>query len=142
MRWTLAAALAFLTGCGGVSFRRGLNLQEYSWQQEIRAYYLEVKAAFASQNPEALAGLFDAGITKPMTFPQILAWGRRFFSENAGVTFHIKKLEFEDLGPDRAVVALTYQVTTIGGKGDFGGKELDVLEKRAGHWRIVSWEKL
>jgi hypothetical protein len=138
----VAAAVLFASGCGGVSFGRRVSIQEYARQEEIKAYYQEVKAAFAARNPEALASLFDAGISKPMTWPQILAWARRFFSENAGVAFHVDKLEFDALGVDRAEVALTYRVTTLGGKGDFGGKELDVVEKRAGHWRIVSWEKL
>ena len=138
-----AAALLVLTGCGGVSFERHQGLQEITLRGEIKDYYEEVKSAFAARSAESLAALFDAGISRPMTWPKILAWARTFFAENASVVFHIKKLDFRDLGRERAVVELHYSVTTFGGKGDFEGQELDILEKRAGgHWRIVSWEKL
>ena len=113
-----------------------------SIRREIGSYYDEVKAAFASQNPEGLAKLFYPGIAKPMTFPQILDWARRFFSENQAIRFHIDKTEFEDMGPGRAVVRLTYRVTTAGGKGDFGGTEVDFLEKHGGWWVMTAWKKV
>lgn len=117
-------------------------MAEYAARQEIKAYFEEIKAAFASQNPENLAALFDPSITRPMTFPDIFLWARKFFGENQAVTFHLDKMDFQDLGPDRATVKVAYRVTTRGGKGDFSGTEIDILEKKAGWWRITSWEKL
>lgn len=133
--------LPLTSACGWISFEKKVGGEEYAAREEIRVYYLEVQKAFALRDHAALAALFDPSITKPMTQAQIQEWGRKFFAENQAVSFHIDKLSFDDIGPGRAVVLLTYHVTTSGGKGDFGGTEADELQKRGGRWRVTAWEK-
>lgn len=134
-------AAASLGGCGWISFDRRMSLREFAAQAEIKAYYDEVKNAFAARDAEALAALYDPGITQPLTYPQIRDWARRFFAGNENVRFRVETLRFERLGAGRATVLLAYEVTTRGGKGDFAGTEIDELEKRDGSWRIISWRK-
>lgn len=128
-------------GCAWISFERRVTDQEYAAREEIRAYFGDVQKSFALRDPEAVADLFDPNITRPMTRAQILAWAEKFFAENQAVSYHVDKLSFDDVGPGRASVILTYRVTTAGGKGDFGGTEADELQKRGGRWRVTSWEK-
>lgn len=128
-------------GCGWVSFERRLSDQEYAARSEIRVYYEQVQTVYAAGNAQALAGLYDPGITQPMTRAQILAWGEKFFGENTAVRFKVLRLEFDVVGAGRAVVTLTYRVITEGGRGDFSGTETDILEKHGGRWKMMSWEK-
>lgn len=118
-----------------------MGVEEYAIEEEVKSYYEEFKGVFAAQNAGALTELFDSGISKPMTLPQIRAWAEKFFSENKGVDFHVERIEFLGIGLEKADIRLTYHVTTVGGKGDFGGVELDTLVKRGGKWRISAWEK-
>lgn len=140
--WLATLLLAGLGACGYVSFGRKVGTAEWILQQEIRSYYDNVQLAFAAGNPQALAGLFDPGIAKPMTQTEILAWGEKFFGEHKKARFRIEKLVFDELGYLQAVVTLTYRVETPEGRGDFGGTERDALVKRRGRWYISAWEKL
>lgn len=137
----LAGLGAFLIGCGYISFGRRVTDDEMLLQQEILDFYNGVQRAFAAGNPDALAGLFSPSITHPMTHKEIHAWAEKFFGENKNASFRIEKLAFEQLGHVQAVVTLSYQVETQGGKGDFGGTERDTLVKHRRHWYISSWEK-
>lgn len=141
MRALLLCLSLSLSGCGWISFQAKPSERELDIRREVPLFYDEVKRAFAARNEDALARLFDPGIAKPMTIQQIRDWAKKFFAENEQIAFHVDKLDFEDMGPGRAVVRLTYRVTTRGGKGDFGGTEIDVVERREGRWRIMSWEK-
>ncbi len=134
----LASSLA---GCG-VSFERRTLPVEEAMKAELRVYYSKVQDVFKDEDADALASLFDPAITQPMTHEQILDWGRKFFAQYQGVRFHVERLIFEDLGPGAAAVKLAYRVTTLGGKGDFGGVERDTLAKVGGRWRMTAWEKL
>lgn len=119
-----------------------MSVEDFVRAKEIKSFYTDVQRAFAAGNAGALAALFDSGIAKPMTHAEILKWSTKFFQENSEISFHIDKLTIDDMGPGRGVVRLTYHVTTAGGKGDFGGTEIDILEKHGGWWRIISWEKV
>lgn len=138
----MAAAAALLASCGYVSFGRTVSDEEMLLRDSVRAYYDEVAVAFAAGNADALAMLFDASIAKPMNREQITAWGRDFFAKHGPGRFKVKKLEFERLGHESAVVLLTYRVETLDGKGDFGGVERDYLAKRGKRWLVTSWEKV
>lgn len=141
--WALALFIGVsAAACDYISFSRWASPDEVRLQEELRGYYGELKGVFAMGNSQALAGLFDASITRPMTQEQILAWGQNFFSENRTAVFRIDKFEVEELGYQRAVVMLTYRVETPGGKGDFGGTERDTLVKRRGRWYVSAWEKV
>ncbi len=138
----LLAVSAVLAGCVEVGFRRPPTLRESLRKAEIREYYESVQLAFAQGDAAALAELFDPGITEPMTHAGILEWGRKFFAENGPSRFRIVKLSIEDMGTERAVVLLEYAVETEGGRGDFGGTELDTLVKSGGRWRTAAWKEV
>lgn len=143
MRGTLlTASILLLAGCGLVKIGPAKPLRQSVAEQELRDYYAQVQLAFARADEGALTELFDPSITKPMTRAQIRAWAKEFFTKNGRSRFIIEDLELVDLGPGRAVARLKYRVVTPGGKGDFAGAEMDVLEKKAGRWRITGWEKV
>ena len=131
-----------LSACLKLSFRKPMTLEESLKEHEIHAYYLDVKRAFAAGNADALADLFDADIRQPMTRPQILDWGRKFFAEHGSAAFKIDEFELRELGYQHAVVRLTYHVETRDGKGGFSGAELDTLKKRGKRWAVSAWEKI
>lgn len=136
----LAALLS--SSCGWVSFERRKSVEAAALESSVRAYYEEVVLAFAAGDAERLTVLFSPSITKPMTRPQILDWGRRFFGEHGPARFKVERLSIEELGPRRAVAYLTYSVRTASGKGGFGGTERDVLERAdGGRWVMMEWEK-
>ena len=66
-----AGAALLLCGCIHVSFRRASTPEESVLEAEIRRYYWNVAAAFASGDADALAALFSPSITRPMTQSQI-----------------------------------------------------------------------
>ncbi len=143
----LAASLALLwagllAGCGYISFSRTATTDEIVLQQELRNFYGELKGAFATGNADALAGLYDPSITHPMTQPEILAWGRKFFADNRTAHLRIEKTSVDELSYIRAVVTVSYKVETSRGKDDFSGSERDVLVKHRGRWYIASWDKV
>lgn len=144
MRRTIAAcaALLLLSGCRYVSFARPRSDDELRLEREVRAYYNEVRLAFAAGNSQALSSLFDPNITKPMTKAQVDAWADKFFNEHGRARFRIKHFELEELGFERAVVLLEYAVEPSSGHGGFGGSERDTLVKRGGRWYTASWEKI
>jgi predicted lipid-binding transport protein (Tim44 family) len=138
----LAAVLLLTAGCGLVKIGPAKPLRQSVAEQELRGYYAQVQQAFARADETALTELFDPAITKPMTRAQIRAWAKEFFTKHGRSRFVIEDLELVDLGPGRAVARLRFRVVTSGGKGDFAGAEMDVLEKRAGLWRVTGWEKV
>lgn len=133
--------LLLVAGCGYVSFGRKVSDDEMRLRDSVRGYYDEVIIAFAAGNPDALTALFDGAIAKPMTKPQIQAWGKDFFGKHGPARFKVEALEYERLGYENAVVLLTYRVETKDGKGDFGGTERDYLTKRGKRWIMTAWEK-
>lgn len=137
----IAASLA-LGGCGWIGFRKHLTDDEIRLQREVRAYYAEVQRAFAAGNSQALSSLFDPSIVKPMTKKEVEAWAEKFFAENGRGHFKLLSLSLDDLGRERAVVTIRYEVTTPSGKGGFGGSEQDTLVKRSGRWYTAAWVKL
>ena len=142
-RWAvLAAAALALSACGlSVSFGRKISSEELILRDEIRAYYVEIAAAFAAGNADRLADLFDSGITRPMTQERIRAWGRDFFAKHGPAGFKIERIDYESAGHVSAVVTLTYRVETRDGGGSFGGTERDELVKRGRRWSVTGWEK-
>lgn len=140
MRALPLLALLVLPSCGYVSFGRKISDDELRLRSEVRAYYDEVVTTFAAGNADALAQLFDASITKPMTHEKILSWGKDFFGKHGPASFKIEAVEYERLGYESAVVLLTYRVETKDGKGEFGGTERDYLAKRGRRWIMTSWE--
>ena len=139
----LAALLVVLSaGCFRVDFSRKVTDEEYVLRTEIRSYFDQVSAAYASANAEALAGLFEPGIGRPMTREQILAWAKDFFHQHGPARFKIERLEIESVGHVEAVVLMTYRVETPGGRGAFGGTERDFLVKRGGRWSTAAWDRL
>lgn len=141
MRVLPLAALLLLSSCAYVSFGRKVSDDEMRLRDSVRGYYDEVIMAFAAGNPDALTALFDGAIAKPMTKPQIQAWGTKFFGEHGPARFKIVAIEFERLGYENAEVLLTYRVETKDGKGSFGGTERDYLVKRGKRWIMTAWEK-
>ena len=131
-----------LGGCGYVSFARRMSDQELLLRSDVRAYYSAVQLAFAVGNPQGLTALFSPSITHPMSYAEIEAWARKFFSENKSAHFRVLRLDIEEIGPAQAVVALTYKVETRDGKGDFGGTERDTLVREKGRWLTSAWDKL
>jgi hypothetical protein len=142
MRALAVSAAILLSGCGSIGFQKHLTDDELRLQREVRDYYAQVQRAFAAGNSQALASLFDASIVKPMTKKEIEAWGEKFFGEHGRGAFKLKSLTLDDLGRERAVVTIKYEVTTPTGKGGFGGTEQDTLVKRSGRWYTAEWEKL
>lgn len=138
----LLSALGLLAGCGWISFRKPPSDDELRLTREIKLYYAEIQRAFAAGNPQALSSLFDSSIVKPMSKPAIDAWAEKFFAEHGRARFHILSFALDDVGFDRALVTLKYQVEPADGKGGFGGTEQDTLVKRSGRWYTSSWEKL
>lgn len=111
-------------------------------EREVRAFYAEdVAEAFARQDAQAVAALYDPKIKEPMTQAAIRKWAHEFFLRYDEVRFHVDALAFEKVEPRRVVARLTYHVTTDYGKGDFGGTERAVLVKEGRRWRIASWAK-
>lgn len=141
MRRLLPLAALVLSSCGYVSFERAKTPDEVRLEQSVRAYYGDVRRAFAVGNADALTALFSPSITHPMTQAQIRAWAEKFFSEHGRARMRIDRLDVDELGFVRAVVTLTYRVETPDGKGAFGGTERDVLERRDGRWFVASWDK-
>lgn len=139
MRIVLAGAL-LLAGCMKLDFSRKISDEEHALRAEIRAYFDQVSLAFASANADALTGLFDGSIARPMNKEQIQAWGVKFFAEHGPARFIVEDVEFERLGHVQAVVLLRYRVKTRTGKGDFGGAERDDMVKRGGRWYITGWD--
>ncbi len=137
----LAAAALLTSACGYVSFERPKTADELRLEQSLRAYYGEVREAFAVGNPDALASLFSPSITHPMTQREIRDWATKFFAEHGRARFRIESLEIDELGFVRAVTTLTYRVETPDGKGSFAGTERDVLERRESRWFVSSWDK-
>lgn len=137
------AAAGFLGGCVSLNFGRNVTDEELVLRQEIKSYYNEVGMAFAGGNAEALAGLYDAAIAKPMTKDQIRAWAADFFAKHGPAAFKLDKLEFEQVGHVSAVVTIVYRVETKDGAGSFGGTERDELAHRDNRrWYVTAWEKL
>jgi len=133
-------ALAF-AGCGWISFQRPLSDDELRLERDVRSYYTEVAAAFATGNAQALTSLFDPSITEPMTRPDIAKWAEDFFAKHGRAGFKIVSLDFEQLAYERAVVDIRYRVTTPDGQGSFAGSEIDTLVKKNGRWYTARWEK-
>jgi hypothetical protein len=133
--------ILLIPACGWVSFGRKVSDDELRLRTDVRSYYDEVARAFALGDAEGLTRLFDAGIAKPMTREQILAWGKDFFSKHGPASFKIDRIEYERLGFENAVVLLTYRVETKDGKGSFGGTERDYLTKHGRQWNVTAWEK-
>jgi hypothetical protein len=138
----LLPVLCLASACGGVSFGRRVSDDEMIIKQEIHSYYDQIQGAFATANPDALAGLFSPSITHPMTHKEIKDWADKFFKENRNGHFKIEKIAFEGLSYIKASVVLTYKVETPDGKGDFGGTERDTLTKDHGHWYTAAWDKV
>ena len=138
--WALLAA--GLAGCGYISFSRPATTDEIVLREELKGFYGELRGAFAAGNADALAGLYEPSIVHPMTQPEILAWGRKFFADNTTAHLRIDKLSIDEMSYIRAVVTLDYKVETQRGKDDFAGSERDVLVKHHGRWYIASWDKL
>jgi len=139
----LAGASALIGGCISLNFGRSVSEDELILRGEIKEYYNQVETAFAAGNADALAGLFDPGIARPMTKDQIRDWGKDFFAKHGPASFKISKFEFEQVGHVSAVVTITYLVDTRDGRGSFGATERDELVHRAERrWYISAWEKL
>ncbi|MBI5630253.1 MAG: hypothetical protein HY921_05160 [Elusimicrobia bacterium] len=136
----LAPAL-LLAGCRHISFQQKVGTDAYILEEEVKAFFNEVKTAFAGGNAQALASLFSSSITHPMTQAQILSWGQKFFAENKSARFVVEKLSLDSLGPLQATVTMAYRVETLDGKGNFGGVERDSLVKKGGRWYISAWDK-
>ena len=137
-----AAAAALLGACVRLDFSRKISDEEYVLRTELRSYYDQVAAAFAGGNAEALAGLFDSAISRPMTREQVAAWGREFFGAHGPARFKVEALDYERVGHVSASVVLSYRVETRDGAGSFRGVERDELVKRRGRWYTASWERL
>lgn len=142
--WTssIAACALLLSGCGWVSFRKTPSDDELRLEREVRAFYSEIQSAFAAGNPQALASLYDASISKPMTKPEIEAWIEKFFAEHGRGSMSYSSFSIDELGHARAVVTLAYKVETPDGAGNFGGSERDSLIKRGGRWYMAGWQTL
>lgn len=139
----LAAASAALAGCVTLNFGRPVSQEELILRDQIRGYYTEIAAAFAAGNAGALAGLYDAGIARPMTQEQIRAWAKDFFAKHGPATFKITKIDFERVGHVSAAVTIDYRVDTRDGAGSFSGRERDELVSRTGpSWYVTAWDKL
>lgn len=147
-RSLLAASLALTAlaaGCSSFSlnFGRPVTEEEMILREQIRSYYDQVAAAFAAGNADALAGLFDAGIARPMTQDKIRAWAKEFFEKHGPAGFKVSKIDYERVGHVTSVVTITYRVTTRDGDGSFGGTERDQLVQRTGRqWYVTAWDKL
>lgn len=139
----LAGAAGVLGGCLSLNFGRKVTDEELVLRGEIKSYYNQVGMAFAGGNADALAGLFDAAIARPMTKDQIRAWAADFFAKHGPASFKLDKIEFEQVGHVSAVVVITYRVETRDGQGSFGGTERDELAHRDNRrWYVTAWEKL
>jgi hypothetical protein len=139
----LAGLAGLLGGCVRLNFGRPISEDELVLRGEIKSYYNEVAMAFAGGNAEALAGLYDAGIARPMTRDQIRAWGTDFFAKHGPASFTIEKIDFERVGHVSAVVTITYRVETRDGQGSFGATERDELAHRDNRrWYVTAWEKV
>jgi hypothetical protein len=139
----IAAAAGALGGCISLNFGRPVSDDELVLRGEIKSYYNEVGMAFAGGNAEALAGLFDAAIARPMTQDQIRSWAADFFAKHGPASFRLEKIEFERVGHPSAVVTITYRVETKDGQGSFGGTERDELAHRANRrWYTTAYEKI
>lgn len=139
----LAGAAGLLGGCVSLNFGRPVTEEELELRGEIKSYYNEVGMAFAGGNADALAGLFDAGIARPMTQEQIRAWAADFFAKHGPASFKVDTIDFEQVGHVSAVVTITYRVETKDGQGSFGGTERDELSHRANRrWYVTAWDKL
>lgn len=125
-----------------LDFGRKVGDDELRLRRELEGYYLDAAAAFAAGSPDALAALFDASISKPMTREKIRAWAADFFGKHGPAHFKIEKLEFDRLGYESAVVTLTYRVETRDGTGSFGGVERDEFTRKRGRWLMTGWEKV
>lgn len=140
-RWAFLSVI-FFVGCGYVSFARKQTTDEVVLRQELVAYYADVQSAFAAGNAQRLASLYDPAIAKPLTRAEVEAWATKFFAEHGRASFHVKKMEIEQMGFQDAVVILDYAVETPSGKGGFTGLERDSLSKHGAHWSVKGWEKL
>jgi hypothetical protein len=139
----LPACAAALGGCVSLNFGRNVTDEELVLRGEIKAYYNEVAMAFAGGNADALAGLYDEAIARPMTKEQIRAWGADFFAKHGPASFKVDRIEFERVGHVSAVVTIAYRVETKDGQGSFGGSERDELAHRDNRrWYVTAWEKL
>jgi len=139
----LAAAAFLLGGCISLNFGRKVTDEELELRGEIKSYYNEVAMAFAGGNADALTGLYDAGIGRPMTKDQIHAWATDFFGKHGPASFKIDGIDFEQVGHVSAVVVIKYRVETRDGQGSFGGRERDELAHRDNRrWYVTAWEKL
>ena len=139
----LAAAAALFGGCISLNFGRSVSDEELILREQIRSYYDEVGAAFAAGNADMLAGLYDAGIARPMTQDKILAWAKDFFAKHGPASFKIVRIDYEKVGHVTAVATISYRVETRDGQGSFGGVERDELVQRKGrHWYMTAWDKL
>jgi hypothetical protein len=137
------AAAALLGGCISVNFGRSVGEEELILRDQIRSYYDTVAAAFAAGNAGMLAGLYDAGIARPMTQDKIRDWGKDFFAKHGPASFKVVKIDYERVGHVSAVVTITYRVETRDGQGSFGGTERDELVQRTGRqWYVTAWDKL
>jgi len=139
----LLAAAAALGGCVSLNFGRNVTDEELVLRGEIKSYYNEGAMAFAGGNADALAGLFDAGIARPMSQDQIRAWAKDFFAKHGPAAFKLDKIEFEQVGHVSAAVTITYRVETKDGQGSFGGAERDELAHRDNRrWYVTAWDKV
>ncbi len=140
---SLAAAAALIGGCVSLDFGRPVTPEEFILRAQIRSYYDQIGAAFASGNADMLAGLYDAGIARPMTQDKIRAWGKDFFDKHGPATFKVVKVDYERVGHVSAVVTIAYRVETRDGQGSFDGAERDELVQRAGRrWYVTAWDKV
>jgi hypothetical protein len=139
----LAGAAALLGGCISLNLGRPVSDEEQILRSQIRSYYDEVGAAFAAGNADMLAGLYDAGIARPMTQDKIREWGKDFFAKHGPASFKIVKIDYEQVGHVTAVVTISYRVETRDGDGAFGGTERDQLVQRTGRrWYVTAWDKV
>ncbi len=141
-RLALAAAAALIGGCVSLDFGRPVSSEELILRAQIRSYYDQIGAAFAAGNADMLAGLYDAGIARPMTQDKIRTWAKDFFEKHGPASFKVLKVDYERVGHVSAVVTIAYRVETRDGQGSFDVAERDELAQRAGRrWYVTAWEK-
>ena len=141
---TLLCSVALVSSCfpSVISFPHHNTLSTLHTNRRISLYYDKVVKTFAAGNASALTELFAKNITQPMRIGEIFDWADGFFASNGPSTFIIENLELERIDAESAVTLLTYQVKTVGNKGDFSGIERDYLIKMDGEWVVSAWDKV
>ena len=150
-RCLVLGALALTVGvaCSTNGKRLDAPKEDVTLRAELNAYYDDAKAAFAAGSAEALAGLYDDSLVKPMTKDKVREWGVAFFKEYGPARFVVEHFDVDRVGPESAETTLTYRVDTKDGKGAFtkdgkgafGGVERDHFVKHGARWYMTAWEK-